>query len=643
MLNIRKIIMIYDEKTGLAVGDPKEVIFPDVNPIPKEEKEEFLKNSIFSVSGWRRVFAADGDEQSSNPEINTLEKVMVGGAARLFAKFACKIYKGRQPTIVIGLDSRYTGPKIGLVMIRALLAYGCDVRYIFIASAPEIMAYTKTLRYIDGFMYVSASHNPIGHNGLKFGLDDGAVLGQKDAQPLIDEFKKSFLDDTWVATLMSDINSVPSAVIESIFNEISNYKNGALKKYTAFTNHVITGIENPALEQEMMYKIRKKIAAKKIGVVAEMNGSARGVSIDVDYLTSFGLEVTALNDKPREFVHRIVPEGKSLNLACEELQKIAVQYKNYKLAYVPDCDGDRGNIVTLDDKGESYILQAQEVFALSVLSELSYLVYSGILQYDEKGKLVDKAAVVVNGPTSGRIEQIASAFGVEVFRAEVGEANVVSLAMFKKKEGYIVRILGEGSNGGNITLPSTVRDPINTIFAFVKMLVLASEDGKPGLFEIWCDKSGQNDKYKDSFELIDVVKSMPMYVTTSAFENRAIVSIQTDDHAVLKANYEKVLVEQLAERKKELNEKLGITSYRLVNYEGSITREGIGSRTGEQRGGFKVLFSDNKGKEIGYIWMRGSGTEPVFRVLADVKGTDESLEKYLLDWHVSMIKKSDSM
>ena len=635
--------MIYDGQTGLAIGDPKEVIFPDLNPISKEQKEEFLKASIFSVSGWRRIFAADGDEESSNPEINTLEKVMVGGAARLFAKFAGKIYKGRKPSIVVGLDSRHTGPKIGLVIIRALLAYGCDVRYIFIASAPEIMAYAKTLRYIDGFMYVSASHNPIGHNGLKFGLDDGAVLGKADAQPLIDTFKKQFLDETWVSTLMSDINAVPASIVEFVFKEISNYKQGALKKYTTFTNHVITGIEDSAYEQEMMYKIRKKIDAKKIGVVAEMNGSARGVSIDVDFLTSLGIEVTALNSKPREFVHRIVPEGESLNLACEELQKIAAKDKKYRLAYVPDCDGDRGNIVTLDSEGESYVLQAQEVFALSVLSELSYLVYSGILKYDEAGKLIDRAAVVVNGPTSGRIEQIASAFGVEVFRAEVGEANVVSLAMHKKKEGYIVRILGEGSNGGNITLPSTVRDPINTIFAFVKMLVLTSEDNKPGLFEIWCDKSNQKNLYTPDFELINVIKSMPSYVTTSAFESRAIVSIKTDDHAVLKANYEKVLTQELVEHKEELNKMLGITSYRIVNYEGSIIREGAGNRTAEERGGLKILFSDNKGKEVGFIWMRGSGTEPVFRVLADVKGTDESLEKYLLDWHVSMIQKADSM
>ena len=69
--------MVFDEKTGLAIGDPKEVIFPDVKPIRREEKEEFLKNSIFSVSGWRRVFAADGGEQSSNPEINILEALLV--------------------------------------------------------------------------------------------------------------------------------------------------------------------------------------------------------------------------------------------------------------------------------------------------------------------------------------------------------------------------------------------------------------------------------------------------------------------------------------------------------------------------------------------------------------------------------------
>ena len=129
---------------------------------------------------------------------------------------------------------------------------------------------------------------------------------------------------------------------------------------------------------------------------------------------------------------------------------------------MPDCDGDRGNIVYWDEKQKkAVILKAQEVFSLSVLAELTYSIW----QHGEEKDF--KPAVVVNCPTSMRINEIASALGAEVFRAEVGEANVVNLAREIRSQGYTVRILGEGSNGGTITYPAAVRDPLNTIFALL--------------------------------------------------------------------------------------------------------------------------------------------------------------------------------
>lgn len=634
----------YDTVTGLEAGNPEQhIFFPDEPQATAEDKKRFFKSTIFSVSGWRRVCAADGDEESTTPAISTLTKVLFAGAARLFAEHLINAKNIARPTVALALDSRHTGPQVGLVITRALLAYGCRVRYSYIASAPEAMAYTKTTDDIDGFIYVSASHNPVGHNGIKYGLSDGAVLGKQDAQPLIDRFKTCFFDDAWVADLKAAIQGVPAETVQEVFGRITEVKKQSLFAYEAFTNRVITGLDDPADQQRMLDTISENIKHIGIGVLAELNGSARSVSIDVDYLTKMGLTVTALNDTPRQIVHRIVPEGISLNLAKEELKKLHDADPRYRFAYVPDCDGDRGNIVTIDRNGNPWVLEAQEVFALSVVSELAYLVYSGSLTYDENGNPARKAAVVVNGPTSGRIDKIAQAFGVEVARAEVGEANVVSLAAQKQRDGYLVRILGEGSNGGNITLPSTVRDPINTIFAFVKMMVLRSKDGKPGLFEIWCRRSNQMDKYFESVELFQVAESLPAYTSTSAFEDRAIVAIKTDDHAQLKARYEAVFSDQWPRKKDELRDKLGITSYTVINYEGTEAREGMGSefRTGLQRGGFKILLRNESGNDVAFIWMRGSGTEPVFRVLADVSGANPAMESWLLDWHVSMIKQAD--
>jgi phosphomannomutase len=38
--------------------------------------------------------------------------------------------------------------------------------------------------------------------------------------------------------------------------------------------------------------------------------------------------------------------------------------------------------------------------------------------------------------------------------------------------------------------------------------------------------------------------------------------------------------------------------------------------------------------------MRGSGTEPVFRVVTDVEGSDEELEQELHRWHVALIQEA---
>ena len=124
--------------------------------------------------------------------------------------------------------------------------------------------------------------------------------------------------------------------------------------------------------------------------------------------------------------------------------------------------------------------------------------------------------------------------------------------------------------------------------------------------------------------MFNVAESLPAYTTTSAFEDRAIVSINTTDHAVLKANYEKIFTQQWTSKQAELKDKLAVTSYTIINYEGSVIREGAGNRTGTQRGGFKIALNDAAGVQQAYIWMRGSGTEPVFRVLADCEGQQSS-------------------
>jgi phosphomannomutase len=39
--------------------------------------------------------------------------------------------------------------------------------------------------------------------------------------------------------------------------------------------------------------------------------------------------------------------------------------------------------------------------------------------------------------------------------------------------------------------------------------------------------------------------------------------------------------------------------------------------------------------------MRGSATEPVFRIMADAVGNDTNVERFLLDWQRKMIMEAD--
>ena len=323
-----------------------------------------------------------------------------------------------------------------------------------------------------------------------------------------------------------------------------------------------------------------------------------------------------------------------------------------KLGYMPDCDGDRGNIVYWSDENNSKILKAQEVFSLSVLSELAFMDYLADKFPEYK---VDKKAISVNDPTSMRIEEIANCFDAKVFRAEVGEANVVNLARNLREQGYQVRILGEGSNGGTITNPAAVRDPLNTIFALLKLLCIKDEvlpNGKVvlGLFHRWCKYSGKESFYKEDFSLDDVAKTLPSYVTTGVSESRAILHIQTSDHSQLKSKYQKNFENFWQEKKDYLKEKYNIFSYQAVCNNGTKQTDNLTDFSVSAKGGLKVIFYNEEKNPVSFIWMRGSGTESAFRVMCDVKvleNTEDSLEKAisfekeLLEYHSNLIKLSD--
>jgi len=596
---------------------------------------------ILSASGWRGVFAVSGDENDDTNQISERFITVCGAAACVFSQYLRSMNKNPgnegdfcKPIVFLGIDTRPTGKTIVDVMIPVLHACGCEVHYAGFVAAPEIMAWARSGQGA-GFIYISASHNPIGHNGIKFGLTDGGVLPAEEANKLIADFYSFMTKNDSIEKIKSFISASDPALIADVYNRAAANKTIAYQAYFDFCGKVVFGGNT-----DISGSIKDGLAKKPLGVVCDFNGSARTVSIDRNFFSSIGFLFESINDKPGQIVHSIVPEGESLDPCCKLLEKIRERDSSFVLGYVPDCDGDRGNLVIYDDRaGRARALEAQEVFALSVVAELAHLVWTGELQYDSNGKALNKAAVVVNDPTSMRIDRIAEAFGVSVFRAEVGEANVVSLARKLREDGCIVRILGEGSAGGNITHPSAVRDPISTVMAIAKMLSIRSKEGKQGFFEIWCNLSGQ--KYRGDFTLAEIIASLPAFITTPAYSKDAVLRISTSDHSVLKDRYQKIFLQEWEERKDDLKKRFGFSGWEAIAYNGIIEKRGI-NRFGEaQKGGLKICFFDSEGKETAFIWMRGSATEPVFRIMEDVCGTDASLAQYLLDWQNHMIMKAD--
>ncbi|MDR2786238.1 MAG: phosphatidylglycerol lysyltransferase [Treponema sp.] len=649
--------LIYDSDSGLPIGDPQKTpLSADEPGLTEELVDRALNGMILSTSGWRGVFAAGGGEESPVPEISAAHKIFAAAAARVFAAYLReKSGSTEKPLVIVGMDTRPTGPAIADLMIRVFLAEGCTVKYAFITAAPEIMAYTRNFAPVSGaangaangaaegsgpptgFVFISASHNPVGHNGLKFGLTGGGVLPGEETAKLIASLKTLLAEPGRIGGNVQIAGRAETKELELVYAETSRIKREARAAYLSFTRDVITGSH-----KELYDSIREALDKRPAGIVADLNGSARTVSIDREFITGLGAKYRSINDEPGKIAHRIVPEGESLEPCRVFLEQAHREDPAFVLGYVPDCDGDRGNLVIWDEaEAKARTLEAQEVFALACVSELAHLVWTGELSFDNKGNALQKAAVAVNDPTSMRIDRIAHAFDASVFRAEVGEANVVSLARKLRNKGYLVRILGEGSAGGNITHPSAVRDPINTLMALLKLLSIRSTPERQGFFELWCDLSDQAETYHPDFTLSDIIASLPAFVTTGAYTPEAVLRVKNADHGLLKDRYQRIFSREWEARKEYLARHYGIADWEASAYNGAEEKRGI-RRFGEAgRGGLRIVFSNRAGNQTASIWMRGSGTEPVFRIMADAEGQDRRLERDLIEWQRRMVTEAD--
>lgn len=120
-----------------------------------------------------RFFGTDGVRGVANRELTPELAYRLGRAG------AFVVTKGKhRPRIVVGKDTRISGDMLEAAMIAGILSVGADVLRAGVISTPGVAYLTRTLQTDAGVM-ISASHNPVEDNGIKFFGADGYKLSDE--------------------------------------------------------------------------------------------------------------------------------------------------------------------------------------------------------------------------------------------------------------------------------------------------------------------------------------------------------------------------------------------------------------------------------------------------------------------------------
>lgn len=88
-----------------------------------------------------------------------------------------------KPKVLIGKDTRISGEMLEGSLISGLLSMGIEVMRLGVVSTPAVAYLTKAMSAEAGIM-ISASHNPVDDNGIKFFGPDGFKLSDEQEQEI---------------------------------------------------------------------------------------------------------------------------------------------------------------------------------------------------------------------------------------------------------------------------------------------------------------------------------------------------------------------------------------------------------------------------------------------------------------------------
>ena len=118
-----------------------------------------------------RMFGTDGVRGVANEELTPDLALKLGQAG------ACVLSKENQhkPTIMVGCDTRISGDMLANALMAGACSVGANCVYVGVLPTPAIAYLTKKYK-VDAGVVISASHNPVEFNGIKFFDGNGYKL-----------------------------------------------------------------------------------------------------------------------------------------------------------------------------------------------------------------------------------------------------------------------------------------------------------------------------------------------------------------------------------------------------------------------------------------------------------------------------------
>ncbi|MGQ9455664.1 MAG: hypothetical protein ACUVRS_04115 [Armatimonadota bacterium] len=562
-----------------------------------------------------------------------------------------KIVRSPTPVLIVGRDPRPTGEALARALTKGFLAgaisRGLELHVIDLGIITTPLAQTA-VRALNahGGVIVTASHNPLEHNGFKFLTGKVDVTSCKlpyvknscecsSGLVLPGSFESAPVGALLSASAMGEVIECVRRLAEGFDAEIFTTaleRVGAEQLYEALNGH---DNDSPRVKAERAYldEIGRdwgitphclKPLTLGPALLDPNGGASSGVGARV--LEHFGVRTIEINAELGFPEHGIDTDGIDLASGRHMLLRVARAAARHgaRFGVAFDYDADRGNLV-LPGTDETAIIPPQRVATFNIGFALA--------RYRVRGGDTNKPlAVVISDSTSLASVRVAEAFGAEVHVVETGEINVVTKMHELRENGYEVPVGVEGANGGTVFGSSTCRDGLQVAMA------AAIAESQPDIVSEWWRVIGRfarvGDEYVEGREptlnLRALISSVP------ANPNKMLcLSAPSVSQAEFKSNIEREFAGNIWPH---LNNRF--ESYEFENFEG--TRRVV-ERTGDQSGAWRVVLIAPERRA--FVFLRGSRTEAgIWRMIVDCEDPDDFtvLENLAREMFSRVVEKCES-